>query len=158
MKSKLLAVVLACALGALPAYSAGYFVGAEIVPHTFSTATYGIPYLLIGYDAGWGFANIGFSNPGVPNTWVYVGGGGLYGLSSQTYIGGGVTFWLKLYNFAISDHTWSVNFRGLYKFDSNIAVFLTFHIPLAVSPDAFLFGSWLSFGITYYIWQGAPTK
>lgn len=153
---KLALVSLVLGALALTGLGRGYFVGAEIIPHTFTTATYGIPYLTIGYDAGWGYASIGFASPGRLNTWMGISGGGLWGLTTQLYLGGGVTFWLKLEDFAIADNTWSVNFRAFYFFDGNLCVSLAMHVPLQVDPNAFLLGSWISFGLTYYIWAGAP--
>ncbi|MCS7241000.1 MAG: hypothetical protein NZ651_07140 [Candidatus Bipolaricaulota bacterium] len=153
---KLALAALIFGLGAM-GFAEGYFVGAEIIPHTFSTATYGIPYLTIGYDAGWGYAYLGYASPGYLNSWISISGGGLWGLTTQTFIGGGVSFWMKLQNFGVETGTWSVNFLGLYKFDSSLAAVLRFHIPLQVDPNKFLMGLWLSFGIEYYIWSGAPT-
>ncbi|MEM4958558.1 MAG: hypothetical protein QXX12_01640 [Nanopusillaceae archaeon] len=142
-------------LGAL-AYAQGYFIGAEIIPHTFGTATYGIPYLTIGYDAGWGYASLGLASPGRLNTWLSVSGGGSWPITTQTVLGGGLTFWLKLENFAIADSTWAVNTSFLYRFGHNLGLLVRMHIPLMVDPNSFLFGSWFSFGLVYYIWSGAP--
>lgn len=152
---KLAIAALILGLSAL-ACAQGYFLGAEIIPHTFGAATYGIPYLTVGYDAGWGYATLGLASPGKLNTWTAVSGGGLWSITSQTVLGGGVTFWMKLQDFAIGESTWSVNASFLYKFDHNLGVIARMHIPLFVNPDAFLLGSWFSFGIIYYIWSGAP--
>lgn len=150
-----LALVGLVGLGAL---AKGYFVGAEIIPHTFGTAAYGIPYLTVGYDTGWGYASFGYASPGYLNTWLSFGGGGLWALSSQTILGGGVCFWLKLHNFAIDAGTWSTNFHIAYKFDSSLAAILRLHVPLQVDPGKFLMGMWMSFGLTWYIWSAAPTS
>lgn len=154
MKKLLLAAVV-FGLG-LCGWAQGYFVGAEIIPHTFSTATYGIPYLTVGYDAGWGYAYLGLSNPGFLNTWLSIGGGGFYNITDATRVGGGLTFWIKLQDFSINTGTWSVNFLGMYKFDDALSVILRLHIPLQVDPNKFLMGMWISFGLTYYIWGNAP--
>lgn len=153
---RILLAVLVLGLGAL-ACAKGYFVGVEIIPHTFGVATYGIPYLTVGYDTGWGYAYLGYASPGYLNTWLSFSGGGLWALSTQTFIGGGVTFWLKLNNFAIEAGTWSLNFFGQYKFDSALSAILKFHVPLQVDPNKFLMGMWLSFGLIYHIWSEAPS-
>jgi hypothetical protein len=127
-----------------------YFVGVDIVPHTFGTATYGIPYVIVGYDAGNAFANIGLSSPLTINGWYSVKAGGIYSITDQLKIAGYFCVWGKIENFAFADGAWAVGVGPEYKIDNSLAFFLNFNIPFQVDPSIPFWGFWLNLGFKFY--------
>jgi hypothetical protein len=127
-----------------------YFAGVDIIPHTFGSATYGIPYVIVGYDAGIGFAQIGLSSPLTINGWYQVKAGGLYGLTDQLRISGFFSVWGLIENFAFANGAWAVGAGIDYKFDSSLAVFLNFNLPFQIDPAAKFWGMWINLGFKFF--------
>lgn len=145
---KLLAVLLV--LGLAFAGMASYYAGVEIIPHTFGAATYGISYVIVGYEAPMAFTHVGLSSPLTINGWYMLKAGGNYALTDNLKLAGYFALWGELTNFALSNGTWAIGFGINYKFDSALAFFLNFNLPLAVDPATPYWGFWSTLGFKFY--------
>lgn len=145
---KLLA--LAVVLFGLTGLAGSYFVGVDVIPHTFGSATYGIPYLIVGYDAENAFANVGLSSPLTINGWYEVKAGGIYSVTDQLKITGYFCVWGKIENFAFAGGAWAVGVGPEYKIDSSLSFFIDFNIPFQVDPSVPLWGFWTNLGFKFY--------
>ena len=143
-------LILALGLLSLTAFAGSYFAGVDIIPHTFGSATYGLPYVIVGYDGGVAFANAGLSSPLTINGWYQVKAGGLYGLTGNLRIAGYFSVWGLIDNFAFANGAWAVGAGVDYKFDSSLAVFLDFNLPFQVDPAAKFWGMWVDLGFKFY--------
>lgn len=133
----------------VPALGA-YFAGVEVIPHTFGAATYGIPYVTVGYDAEVGFAKLGLSSPLTINGWYMIKAGGQYALTENLAVIGHFSVWGKIENFAFTGGAWAVGAGAKYKFDTSLAVFVNVHLPFQVDPAAPFWGMWVSAGFQFY--------
>ncbi len=149
---KLLALLLAAVL---PVAGLAYYAGIEIVPHSFASATYGIPYVIVGYNSGPGFAHIGLSNPLTINGWYMAKAGGFYAITQSLRISGHFAVWGEIQNFAFTGGAWTVGTGVDYTLDRSLAVFLDFNIPPAVPPGAPFWGMWITVGFRFYF--GLPS-
>ena len=143
-------LVLAIALLCVTGLAGSYFAGVDIIPHTFGSATYGLPYVIVGYDGGIAFANVGLSSPLTINGWYQVKAGGLYGLTDQLRIAGYFSVWGLIENFAFANGAWAVGAGIDYKFDTSLAVFLDFNLPFQVDPSAKFWGMWVDLGFKFF--------
>jgi len=143
---------------AFSGFAGSYFAGVEIIPHTFGSATYGVPYVVIGYDSEvqiggltkWAFAEIGLSSPLTINGWYLVKAGGKHDLTENLFVTGHVSVWGQIQNFAFTSGAWAVGAGIQYKFDESLFFFLNFHIPPQVSPATPFWGMWTSLGFAFY--------
>jgi len=129
---------------------ASYFAGIEIIPHTFGSATYGISYVIGGYEGDLAFALVGLSSPLTINGWYMVKAGGLYSLTGSLKISGYFALWGELTGFTFTNGTWAIGAGVNYKFDSSLAFFLNFNLPLAVDPSTPYWGIWTTVGFRFY--------
>jgi hypothetical protein len=143
-------VVLPVVLVSFTGMAGRYFLGADIVPHTFGTATYGIPYVIVGYDTGISFANVGLSSPLTIDGWYQVKAGALYPLTPQLKLAGYFSVWGQLNNFVFTNGAWAVGCGVEYHFDHSMAVFLNFNLPYRVNPSVPFWGFWVDLGFKYY--------
>lgn len=148
---KKLLALLAVGLLGLGGFAQGYFVGVEIVPHTFGTATYGISYVTVGWADGPGFAYVGLSAPLTPlSSWYMVNAGGAYWLTENLSIRGVVSVWGLVDSFTLANGTWSIGVGPVYKIDQSLSFYLIGHLPLQVDPKVPYFGVWVSLGFNFY--------
>jgi hypothetical protein len=143
-------LILALGLLSFTGFAGLYFAGVDIIPHTFGSATYGLPYVIVGYDSGIAFANIGLSSPLTINGWYQLKAGGLYGLTDQLRIAGYFSVWGLIENFAFANGAWAVGAGVDYKFDSSLSVFLDFNLPFQVDPAEKFWGMWVDLGFKFY--------
>jgi hypothetical protein len=143
-------LALALAFLAFSGFAGSYFLGVDIIPHTFGSATYGIPYVVVGYDGDIAFAHVGFSSPLTINGWYQIKAGTLYGLTDNLRVAGYFSIWGLIENFAFANGAWAVGAGVDYKFDSSLAVFLNFNLPFQVDPSAKFWGMWVDLGFKFY--------
>ncbi|MEM3554257.1 MAG: hypothetical protein QXU79_00330 [Candidatus Micrarchaeaceae archaeon] len=138
----------------------GYFVGVEIVPHTFATATYGLPYLRVGYVADdipvgsfklRGVAYAALNEPLTPlNSWWAVRGAMGLAVTDNLVVYGIVSVWGLLKDFALTGGTWAFGPGVLYQVDQAFAVTLDFNFPRSLDPTVPFGGLWITAGLSVF--------